>query len=35
METLLLTIAAFIVLKFAYSFIFKQDKFDKDSNYRN
>lgn len=35
METLILTLIAFVILKFAYSLIFKQNKFDKDGNYRN
>jgi len=35
METFILTIVAFIVLKFAYSLIFEQVKFDKNGKYRN
>ena len=35
METLILTLIAFIVLKFAYSLIFEQDKFDKNGKFRN
>jgi hypothetical protein len=35
MGTLLLAVVAFIIIKFAYSAIFKQDRFDKDGNYRN
>jgi len=35
MGTLILAVIALIVLKFAYSVIFEQDKFDKNGKYRN
>jgi hypothetical protein len=34
MGTLIGALVAFVILKFAYSLIFEQDKFDKDGNYR-
>ena len=35
MGTIIIIIVAFIVIKFAYSLIFEQDKFDNNGKYRN